>query len=162
LEASNKYRKEGVSTKRLYPYSIKLDGWRTRQKTEEILAVYREKGLSPYWVKVDLGDKGVWYRIFTGYFDNVKQAEEVIKASNLKGAAIQKTKYAILIGTYRSETTLNDLIKMISKKGFSPYVVKGANSKFYLYVGAFYNYRDAKKQYADLLAVGIQNRIVER
>jgi HD-GYP domain-containing protein (c-di-GMP phosphodiesterase class II) len=162
LEASNKYRKEGVSTKRLYPYSIGLDAWHTRQKTEKILAVYREKGLSPYWVKVDLGDKGVWYRIFTGYFDNVKQAEEVIKASNLKGAAIQKTKYATLIGTYRSEKTLNDLIKMISKKGFSPYVVKGANSKFYLYVGAFYNYRDAEKQYADLLAVGIQNRIVER
>jgi len=162
LEASNKYRMEGVSTKRSYPYSIRLDAWRTRQKTEKILAVYREKGLSPYWVKVDLGDKGVWYRIFTGYFDNVKQAEKVIKASNLKGAAIKKTKYATLIGTYRSETTLNDQIKLISKKGFSPYVVKGTNSEIYLYVGAFYTYRDAKKQYADLLASGIESEVVER
>ena len=160
--ASDKDRMEGVSTKRSYPYSIRLDAWRTRQKTEKILKVYREKGLSPYWVKVDLGDKGVWYRIFTGYFDNVKQAEKVIKASNLKGAAIKKTKYATLIGTYRSETTLNDQIKLISKKGFSPYVVKGAHSEIYLYVGAFYTYRDAKKQYADLLASGIESEVVER
>jgi hypothetical protein len=162
LEASNKYRMEGVSTKRSYPYSIRLDAFRTRKKAEKTLAIYRKKGFSPYWVKVDLGDQGVWHRIFTGYFDNVKQAEKVVKASNLKGAAIKKTKYATLIGTYRSETTLNDQIKLISKKGFSPYVVKGANSEFYLYVGAFYTYRDAKKQYADLLAAGIQNRIVER
>lgn len=162
LEASKKYRMEGVSTKRLYPYSIKLDAWRTLQKAEKILAVYREKGLSPYWVKVDLGDQGVWYRIFTGYFDNVKQAEKVIKASNLKGAAVKKTKYATLIGTYRSETTLNDQIKLISEKGFSPYIVKGANSDFYLYIGAFYTYRDAKKQSADLLASGIESEVVER
>ncbi|MEE8432492.1 MAG: HD domain-containing phosphohydrolase [Candidatus Desulfatibia sp.] len=162
LETSSKYGMESVSTKRLYPYSIRLDAFRSRQKADKTLAIYREKGLSPYWVKVDLGDKGVWYRIFTGYFDNVKQAGKVIKASKLKGAAIKKTKYATLIGTYRSETTVNDQIKLISKEGFSPYVVKGSNNIFYLYVGAFYTHKGAEDQYADLLADGIESKIVER
>ena len=162
LETSSKYGMESVSIKRLYPYSIRLDAFRSRQKADKTLAIYREKDLSPYWVKVDLGDKGIWYRIFTGYFDNVKQAEKVIKASKLKGAAIKKTKYATLIGTYRSETTLNDQIKLISKEGFSPYVVKGSNNIFYLYVGAFYTHKGAEDQYADLLASGIESEVVER
>jgi hypothetical protein len=67
-----------------------------------------------------------------------------------------------LIGTYRSETTLNDQIQLISKKGFSPYVVKGTNGEFHLYVGAFYTHRGAKEQYADLLASGIESEVVER
>jgi len=162
LEKSSEPGLNTESIKRLYPYSIKLHYFRSREGAEKSMAVYRQKGLSPYWVKVDLGDKGVWYRVFTGYFEDIEQAENIIKTQKLAKAKVKKTKYAALIGTYRSETTLNDQIQLISKKGFSPYVVKGANAEFYLYAGAFYTYRGAEDQYADLLASGIESEIVER
>ncbi|MBW2204235.1 MAG: SPOR domain-containing protein [Deltaproteobacteria bacterium] len=155
--------KQGAeSVKMLYPYSIKLSAVRTLTEAQKLIAFYRQKGLSPYWVNVDLGDQGVWYRIFTGYFKDMEQAENIIKRQKLTNAKVKKTEFAALIGIYRSETTLNDQVKLIAQKGFSPYVVKGANSEFYLYVGAFYTYRGAKEQYADLLTSGIESKVVER
>ena len=155
--------KQGAeSVKMLYPYSIKLSAVRTLTEAQIIIAFYRQKGLSPYWVNVDLGDQGVWYRVFTGYFKDMEQAENIIKRQKLTKAKVKKTEFAALIGIYRSETTLNDQVKLIAQKGFSPYVVKGANSEFYLYVGALYTYKGAKKQYADLLTSGIESKVVER
>lgn len=162
LEKSSEPGLNTESTKRLYPYSIKLHYFRSREGAEKSIAVYRQKGLSPYWVKVNLGDYGVWYRVFTGYFEDIEQAENIIKTQKLTKAKVKKTKYAALIGTYRSETKLNEQIQLISKKGFSPYVVKGSNGEFYLYAGAFYTQKGAEDQYADLLASGIESKVVER
>ena len=162
LKMSGESKKSAEFAKLLYPYSIKLYAARTLTEAQKFIAVYRQKGLSPYWVNVDLGDRGVWYRVFTGYFENIEQAENIIKTKKLTNAKAKKTKYAMLIGTYRTETTLNDQIQLISEKGFSPYVVKAANGESYLYVGAFYTYKGAKEQYADLLAGGIEGKVVER
>jgi cell division septation protein DedD len=145
-----------------YPYSIKLTYFRSRKDAEKSLAVYRAKGFSPYWVKVNVGDQGVWYRVFAGYFEDIAGAEEIIKTHKLHGALVKKTAFATLIGTYRSELEVNTQIQQISEQGFSPYVVKGTNSEMYLYVGAFYTRRGAKEQYADLLASGIESKVVER
>jgi HD-GYP domain-containing protein (c-di-GMP phosphodiesterase class II)/cell division septation protein DedD len=157
--------KAGFNTeaiKRQYPFSIKLPSFRSQEAAENSLAGYREKGLAPYWVKVGLGDQGIWYRVFAGYFEDMAQAEEIIKSLNLKGASIKKTRFATLIGTYQSESEANNRIRQILKQGFSPYVVKQANGEFYLYVGAFYTRKGAEDQYADLLAAGIKSKIVER
>lgn len=162
LEKSDKYDLKTEPTKQLYPYSIKLDAFRSREEAEEFIAVYREKGFLPYWVKVDLRDHGVWYRVFTGYFEGVEQAENIIKVHGLTKAKVNKTKYATLIGTYRSEADVNSQVQRISKQGFSPYVIKGTKDEFYLYVGGFYTRRGAEDQYSDLHAAGIQSQIVER
>jgi len=162
LEESDKYDLKTEPTKQLYPYSIKLDAFRSREEAEKFIAVYREKGFTPYWVKVDLRDHGVWYRVFTGYFEDVEQAQNIIKTQGLTKAKVNKTKYATLIGTYRSEADANSQVQLLSKQGFSPYVVKGTNGEFYLYVGGFYTRKGAEDQYSDLLAAGIQGQIVER
>jgi len=162
LETSSKTGLNTESIKRLYPYSIKLHYFRSRKRAEESLAAYRQKGFSPYWVKADLGDQGVWYRVFTGYFEEIEQAENIIKTRKLTKAAVKKTRYATLIGTYRSETDANSKIELILKQGFSAYVVKGVNNEFYVYVGAFYTQKGAQSQYADLLAAGIKSKVVER
>jgi cell division septation protein DedD len=162
LETIGASEQSTESVKLLYPYSIKLTYFRSREDAEKSLAVYRAKGLSPYWVKVNIGDQGVWYRVFAGYFEDIAAAEEIIKTHKLRGALVKKTAFATLIGTSRSELEVNTQIRQISDQGFSPYVVKGANGEFYLYVGAFYTYRGAKEQYADLLASGIESKVVER
>jgi hypothetical protein len=74
LEKANEPGLDKESIKRLYPYSIKLHYFRSREGAEKSIAEYRQKGLSPYWVKVNLEDHGIWYRVFTGYFEDIGQA----------------------------------------------------------------------------------------
>ena len=145
-----------------YPYSIKIDAVTTREEAEAFIDLYRKKGFLPYWVKVDLADRGIWYRIFTGYFESAEAAEKLIKDQNLSGASVKKTGYATLIGTYSSEADLNARIQSLSEKGFSPYVIRSTGGQNYLYVGAFYTRKGAADQYAELRAKSIHSKIVER
>ena len=155
----------GLTTEELkpaYPYSVKLASVRTREAAEKILKNYVEKGLSPYWVKVDLESNGVWYRIFAGYFEDIQKAEKIISEYKLEGAIVKNTKYTNLIGTFLSEDELHAKAGQLKDLGCCPYFIKRQNSQYCLYVGAFLTKKGAEDQYSELLASGIQSQIVER
>ncbi|UCF86045.1 MAG: SPOR domain-containing protein [Desulfobacteraceae bacterium] len=145
-----------------YPYSIYLGSYRTIESVEEAISPYRQKGLSPYWVKVDLGNKGVWYRLFAGYFQKRKKAEEFIEEEGIEEAESRHTRYANLLGSYDSEEELNAQKIALSGLGYCPYVVKGVHGESLLYAGAFYHKGRAEKQRAELASKGIQSQVVER
>jgi hypothetical protein len=145
-----------------YPYSIYLGSFKTHQRAERAIYGYRKKGLSPYWVKIDLGDKGVWYRVFSGYFEKREQANKFIEKKQIVGAKSRHTKYAILIGIFESPKELDKEKLRLSKLGCRPYVIPGPNTDSLLYVGAFYQKARAQIQCEELASKGIQSRVVER
>jgi cell division septation protein DedD len=124
--------------------------------------MHEKKGLSPYWVEVDLGEKGIWFRIFAGYFLNKAKAEAYIDEKQITDAKSKSTKYANLIGVYHSQHELNRKRVSLSKLGYSPYVVAGVNGESLLYTGAFYQRARADKQHTQLASRGIRSRVVMR
>ena len=145
-----------------YPFSIKLDSFRTLKETQAALPAYRAKGLHPYWVKVNLGSHGAWYRIFEGTYQSGEQAAAVISRLELKNAVVKETKYAALIGMFSSQSAIHQKIQLLSDMGYSPYVIQGRDQIFFLFVGTFYSRKGSEEQVADLLSKGIQGEIVER
>ena len=145
-----------------YPYSIYLGSFSSIESFQKVLPDYREMGLSPYWVKLDLGDKGIWYRLYSDYFKTRREADAFIKAKNIPEAEFRKTSYANLIGAFTSEEALEKKRKALLDLKYSPYVIREDKSTFWLYVGAFYQKARAKKQNADLASKGIQSQLVER
>jgi cell division protein FtsN len=111
---------------------------------------------------VDLGEKGKWFRLFTGFFRTREEAEAFIRENQIPGAYSRHTKYAVLIGTYKSEEELNTERMELRALGCFSYEVKGKNSVFGLFAGAFYQMARAQKQKADLGSKGIQGQVVER
>lgn len=147
---------------RSYPFSIKLHAFRTLQETQAALPALKAKGLNPYWVKANLGSQGVWYRIFEGPYATHEQAAAVISRLGLKNAVVKETKYAVLVGTFLSQSAIDPVFQSVSDKGYCPYVIHGGDQTFSLFVGAFYTSKGAEDQVADLLLNGIQGQIVER
>jgi hypothetical protein len=145
-----------------YPYSIYLGSYGSIERAEKAVSMYVKKGLSPYWVEVDLGEKGVWFRIFSGYFSNRAEAEAYIKKMQIADASPKHTAYANLIGVFQSQYELNRKKVTLSKLGYSPYVIAGFNGESLLYAGAFYQKARAEKQHIRLASNGIQNRVVIR
>ena len=47
-----------------------------------MVAKYKKINLKPYTVKVDLGENGIWWRIYAGYY---KTREEAIREKNKYG-----------------------------------------------------------------------------
>jgi hypothetical protein len=145
-----------------YPYSIYLGSYGSLERAEKAVSMYEKKGFSPYWVEVDLGDKGVWFRIFTGHFPNKEEAEAYINKKQIANASSKRTAYANLIGVYHSQYELNKKKVSLSELGYSPYVIAGVNGESLLYAGAFYQKARAEKQHTRLASKGIRNRVVSR
>jgi cell division septation protein DedD len=145
-----------------YPYSVYLGSFKAAEAVNKALSDYQEKGLSAYWAKVDLGEKGVWFRFFTGYFRTKEEAEKYIRDRDLRGAASGITKFANLIGSYGSEKEVEDQKRALVSAGFYPYVIKDAEGRFLLYSGAFDRKEYAEKERNALASKGIQSVVVER
>jgi len=145
-----------------YPYSIHLGSYGSPERAKKAVSMYEKKGLSPYWVEVDLGEKGVWFRIFTGYFAKKEEAEAYINEKQIRDARSKRTAYANLIGVYHSKNELNRKRLTVSELGYSPYVIPGVNGESLLYAGAFYQKARAEKQHTQLASKGIQSRVVSR
>lgn len=146
----------------VYPFSIYLGSFRTPERLQKAVTDYGSTGLSPYWVQVLLGKKGIWFRLFTGSFRTRAEADAFIRENQIAGALSRHTRYAVLIGTYRSKKELNTERMEFRAMGFSSYEVKGANGVFGLFTGAFYQMAPAQKHKADLASKGIQGEVVER
>ena len=145
-----------------YPYSVYLGSFKSADAVKKAMSEYNEKGLSAYWTKVDLGDKGVWFRFFTGYFQTKEEAEKFVRDRNIQGASLGNTKYANLIGIYSSENEVEEVRKQLESAGFHPYVIKGPSGNSYLYSGAFDRKEYAEKERGILASKGITSKTTER
>ncbi|MEE9613153.1 MAG: SPOR domain-containing protein [Desulfatiglandales bacterium] len=145
-----------------YPYSVYLGSFRTRKRVKRADSIYRKMGLSPYWIKVDLGDKGAWFRVFTGSFKNKEEADAFIEENQIKEAKAKRTRYATLIGTYTSKEELETKRLALLELGYSAYIIDGINGENRLYSGAFFQKVSAEKHSANLASKGIQSQVVRR
>jgi hypothetical protein len=145
-----------------YPYSIYLGSYDSIESVKKATMDFEEIGLTPYWIKIDLGEKGVWFRLFADYFQTREDADRLIKTKQIPDAESKKTSYVNLIGIYSSLEEVSSQKEVIENLGYSPYVISDNESVFRLYVGAFYQKDQAEEQNSELLQKGIQGKVVER
>jgi len=144
------------------PYSLRLGAFRTLGQAEKAVSSFKRRGLSVYWAKVDLGDKGTWYRVFVGRFESAEKAREFKEKHKLEGSLVKKAPYADLIGVYSNREDLEKITLCLRKLGFSPYAVKDLDGKYRVLVGAFMTREGAEQQRVELASKGIKSRVVNR
>jgi len=70
-----------VNVARAGNYAIQVLASKNKSATEKALEKAKAKGYSAYISTKDMGEKGVWYRIYIGNFETKKQAEEQLAAA---------------------------------------------------------------------------------
>ena len=146
----------------LKPYSIMLSSCRLWKSVDKLLSEYRIKGLSPYFVKVDLGERGVWWRILLGYYQTREEALRIREKIDVSDAIVVNTPYANFINIFSSEADATTTMVHLEKLQYSPYIIKRDTNTFQLFVGAFITKDRAVKQKIELLSKGIPNKVIER
>jgi cell division septation protein DedD len=145
-----------------YPYSVYLGSFQNLEYVKKALSVYENQGLLPYWTKVELGEKGTWYRIFTGYFRSAQEAEAFIQQRKIKEGEVKETRYSNLIGTFGTKQDGEEKALGLARTGLSAYWIQGSDGQVRLYSGAFITKEGAEKNQAELNARGIKSQIAER
>lgn len=151
-----------LEQKSYHPYSILLSSCRLPQSVRKIVTDYQKVGLAPYVAKVEFKNGDVWLRVFAGHYQTRKEALTVKQKHHLSEAIVKKTPYTNLIDTFSSEDEMKDALQRIKDLGYSPYVLKRAENRFQLVVGAFITREGAEKQKSELQSKGISNEIIQR
>lgn len=141
-----------------YPYSALLITCRTLVYAEKKIEFYKKNGISSSLTRVDLGKDGIFFRVFSGYFENKEQAGKFIEDNKLKKGKIKRTKYSTLIKTFSSEGE----ISFTDLKEYSPYILKRNDRRYELLLGAFYTKIGAENLCAELKLKGIPCEVIER
>ena len=144
------------------PYSIMLASCRRLDSARAVVEQGRRKGLSPYIVRVDLGEKGVWWRIYEGKYSDLGEARAARSRQKLSEALVKKTPYAVMIGLYDDEKNAAAEVERLEKLDQTPYFVSAPRNKVRLLVGAFASEESARPLGDELSSRGIFNKIVKR
>jgi len=139
-----------------------LSSCRLPQSARKIVRDYQKVGLSPYVAKVEFKNGDVWLRVFAGHYQTREEALTAKQKHRLSEAVIKKTPYTNLIDTFSSEAEMKDSLQRLKGLGYSPYVLKRAENRFQLVVGAFITKEGAEKQKSELQSKGISNQIIQR
>ena len=144
------------------PYSILLSSCRLPQSARKIVTDHQKAGLAPYVVKVQFENGDVWLRVLAGHYPTRNEALKVKKTHHLSNAIVKKTPYANLVGSFSAEDETKSSLKRLKGLGYSPYVLKRAEKRFQVVVGAFISRKGAERQKSELQSKGIPNEIIER
>lgn len=145
-----------------YPFSILLDTFLGEETAQKAISFYQARGISAHWVKVNLEEKGLRYRLFTGIFSTVPEAQQYLDHTHLVDKPIKPTYYAARVGVYTDKAALANAFVKTSAAGVVPYILGTKKGDYFLYVGAFYTYIGAIAQCRDLTNAGLNCEPVKR
>lgn len=151
-----------VSKEVRFPYSLRNGSFRNLEKTEEAVSMLKDMGLSPYWSRVDLGEKGKWYRVFVGHFSTLEDAKEFEKAHGVPADRVLKTAYTVQVGDSTAKQELEKIALDLEKMGHSPYFIKISQTGYRLLVGAFVTKEAAQQLEHQLKEAGVNCAAVLR
>ena len=80
--------------KLLGTYSILLSSCQLQESVQKVLAKYKDANLEPFVVKVDLGEKGVWWRVFSGHYETRESAVDEKNNNDLADKIVLKATQA--------------------------------------------------------------------
>ncbi len=123
---------------------------------------YRTNGVDSNWVKVDLGEDGIWYRHFAGRFNGRAEALQFIRESGLAGARILAAPWAISVGEGMSPEVIGGIADMLRSNRYDAYVQEKKNGGYRLLIGAFVTRKGAENAAREITLPGIVPEIVLR
>lgn len=145
-----------------YPYSILLESVLDQKIARQAAAVYQERGIPAHWVKVDLGAKGIQYRLFAGIFQTMEEGREYLDHHRLVDRLIKPTVYSARVGIFTDKGQLAADYITTRDAGVFPYVLATDSGDYFLYVGSFYTLIGATDQCRQLRSSGLNCEPVKR
>jgi type II secretory pathway predicted ATPase ExeA len=145
-----------------HPFVIQIGSVKTFKQVSRAVASYAIKGLDIHWDWVDLGEKGKWYRIFTGHFESKAAALKVKRDYRLKSSSVRFNPWTLLVGQYSDNKILSSIQSLLRENHFDSLIVKGAEEISWLLTGAFTTRQGAEKMAKELQKLSISAHVVPR
>ncbi len=145
-----------------YLYSLMTGSFKTLKRVNKHIPSLKRKGFEPFWSQVNLGKKGIWFRVCVGHFEAAKAAREFKKRFGLKTSKVVKTGYTSKVGDFTSKKEIDETLASLQKAGYSPYIIEDPQDRYRLLIGAYVTKEDAHDMAGKLNDAGIESKVVLR
>jgi cell division septation protein DedD len=160
-------RKSHSNLHSTYPYTIQISSYREKEKSNRKAIELRKSGDMAFTSYAHIPGKGVWHRIFVGFYKSESEAEKAaaaLKKRNFPYADVRIMPYAVQAGSFDSDQELKKNEADLMAKGYIPHIApdRNDNSKSRLLIGAFKTEEKAEVVAQRLKEKGFNAKIVRR
>lgn len=145
-----------------HPFSLRSSSYQQMDSAFQEISEIKKLGLTPYLVKADLGDMGIWWRIHIGFYSTAEEAKKIKTAYKLVNAIVKKTDYACQVGEFSNETDSLSMFERLKQTGYFPYAIQKGRNIFRLYLGAYERKSEAEALQQELQKKGVKSQVVKR
>ncbi len=125
-------------------YILQLGSFNTLATTLRAADIYSRKGIAAHWNEVELGTKGLWYRVFAGRFESIDAARRYQDTHGLKDVQIIFAPWSVLIDRAGQAERISSVKRRIQSCGVDTYTESGDGNLFHLCAGAFITHERAQ------------------
>jgi general secretion pathway protein A len=115
-------------------YILQLGSYNTLDTTLRAVDIYAQKGIETHWNHVDLGEKGILFRVFSGRYATAEKAGKFQQANNLSHARVIRAPWAIALGPADQAVKFKPFLET---NQFDSYAAGGRDGRQELYCGAY-------------------------
>jgi len=150
-----------------YPYTIHISSYRSKKNAINHTAQLRDAGIPAFTSRADIPGKGIWHRVFIGFFGSIKAAKKYALKLNIKdtySAKAIKYPYAVQVGKADAFEKLKPTAANLQAKGYTLYITHDRQNKnnIRLLIGAFHEKQETMKIVNKLQREGFQANPVLR
>jgi len=143
-------------------FTLHIGSFKTLDNTINAVAIFKNMGIESHWHKVFLGEKGTWYRLFTGRFEDKVSAEKFIKDHGLLDSIIVSASWTILVHQSPSPDDFESIRSTLQGKEYDFYIIKTEEAVYKLLTGMFDSKKEAEGVAKKINNLGIEASVVHR
>ncbi len=115
-------------------YILQLGSYKSLATTLRAIDIYSQKDIKAHWNAIDMGKKGVWFRVFTGRYPTITSARNYQKARGLSQARVLLAAWSVLLGPVEPSAVLKTHLET---DRLDSYTAPGEDGRQHLVSGAF-------------------------
>jgi len=143
-------------------FALHLGSFKTIDNTFKAVDIFKNMGIESHWHKVFLREKGTWYRLFTGRFEDKVSAEQFKKDHGLLDSIIVSAPWTILAHQATSPDDFDNIRSVLQDKEYDFYIIKTEEAVYKLLTGMFATKKEAEGVVKKINNLGIETSVVHR
>ena len=140
-------------------YVLLLGSSQALAQTRDAVLEFRRRGVPAHWNPVELGERGHWYRIFTGRFENRAAAEDYKSVHGLTEALPLKAPLTLVLAEADRPEAFAPIMALLRENHYDAFVLPADAHRYRLASGAYVSPRRAARGAAELARYGLTPQV---
>ncbi len=143
-------------------FIIQFGSYRSIRRVKAAYNLYKKRGLDVHWNRVDLGEKGIWYRVFSGSFRKRKDAIQFRADHGLFESIVVFAPWTVVVAESTDQIELDRMRSALIDNHIDGYTLQREDGSYSLLTGAFVTEKGAGELAKDIIALGYAGKVVSR